>query len=418
MAKLTTWTVLTAMLLLPAWCVASGAENPPAKPNHCIECHSLLGGTSAEIVQKFQDDVHARNGLTCTDCHGGDAQQEDMDKAMDRKKGFRGAPKRTEIPELCGRCHADTQYMHNFNPKLRTDQLAQYWTSMHGKRLHAGDTRAAVCSDCHEAHGIQPVTSPLSSVYPQSVPETCGRCHADAAYMKTYGIPTNQLANYRASVHYQKLASGELAAPTCATCHGNHGATPPGVSSVERVCVTCHVFQQQLFDQSPHKAVWEAAKLSSCITCHSNHRIEHPSDAMIGTGEKGVCAGCHTPEDSGGQTAQKLRASLEDLDGLLRSTMDLLDHAERLGMLVTDARLTLAGAREKLIKARVGLHSLNVDVLQKTTSEGEKLARAAQQDGQGALAEYSYRRKGLALSIVIILLVVFSLSLLIRKYEL
>ena len=108
-------------------------------------------------------------------------------------------------------------------------------------------TTCSACVDCHSVHDILAVTDTRAPVYPTNVATTCARCHADAAYMKAYNIPTNQASLYEKSVHAHALAQGDTSAPTCSTCHGNHGATPPGVSSVENVCGTCHVMNQQLF---------------------------------------------------------------------------------------------------------------------------------------------------------------------------
>ena len=81
--------------------------------------------------------------------------------------------------------------------------------------------------------------------------KTCSRCHSDAEYMKPYGIPTDQFANYTTSVHHEALTvNGDLSAPTCTTCHGNHGAVPPGVDKVQNVCGTCHVFQAQMYKRA------------------------------------------------------------------------------------------------------------------------------------------------------------------------
>ncbi|MBI3670907.1 MAG: cytochrome c3 family protein [Acidobacteria bacterium] len=398
---------------------ALGAAAKDAKPvvNHCLECHAAFDGKLGDPARQFPDDIHATRGLTCADCHGGNPSQEDAEKAMDRKQGFRGVPKRSEIPQLCARCHSDGAFMRAYNPSLRTDQLTQYGTSVHGKRLRAGDTRVAVCSDCHSPHSIRPASSPLSTVHAPQIPMTCGRCHADPMRMKPYGIPTNQLDDYRGSVHYQTLTGGDLSAPTCATCHGNHGAAPPGVASIERVCGTCHVFQEQLFDQSPHKAPWQAAKIAACLTCHGNHRVEHTGDALLGTGGESLCLRCHAKDDAGGKTAQRIYADLTGLDSNLGDAAAVLDRAERAGMEVGEARLTLSNGREKLIKARVDVHTMIPARVEQNTEEGRKLALQAQQAGQQALAEYAYRRKGLALSLIAIAFVVGTLWLLIRSIE-
>ena len=132
--------------------------------------------------------------------------------------------------------------------------------------------------------------------------------------MSGYKIPTIQFAQYNKSVHHDALAvRGDLSAPTCTTCHGNHGATPPGVASVANVCSTCHVFQAQLFNSSPHKEAFAAAGLPACVTCHSNHAIVHPTDEFIGTGDKAVCTQCHTDGDAGFVAARKTKQQLIQL---------------------------------------------------------------------------------------------------------
>jgi predicted CXXCH cytochrome family protein len=383
----------------------------------CRACHILLDERLGNPAKQFTEDIHGQRGLTCADCHGGDPRTEDMEKSMSRAAGYRGVPKRSEIPQLCARCHSDGARMRAYNPSLRTDQLAQYRTSIHGQRLAAGDARVAVCSDCHGIHNIRPASSPISSVHPTKIPETCGRCHADAAYMKPYKISTDQLKEYHASVHFEKLKAGDSAAPNCATCHGNHGAAPPGVASVERVCGTCHLFQQQLFDQSPHKSPWEKQGIAACLTCHSNHAVLPTSDAQLGTGDQSLCITCHQEGDPGRKAAAEMYAALTALDASLQRSKAILDRAERVGMEVSEARVTLASGHEQLIKARVDVHAMDVKRVQATSDNGSKLAANAFAAGEQALAEYTFRRKGLALSLVVIAVVVLSLWLLIREIE-
>ncbi len=409
--------LLSSVLLLLAGATICAQEQPAQRPrptDSCVDCHRTLEDEPSKL---FLEDIHHLRGLSCAACHGGDPTAEDMPEAMNPARGFRGVPKRAQIPELCSHCHSDGAFMRAYNPSLRTDQLAQYRTSIHGQRLARGDTSVAVCTDCHSVHTIRPASSPVSTVHPLNLPQTCARCHADSALMAAYKIPTDQLAGYQASVHYQKLQAGDLAAPTCATCHGNHGAAPPGLASVERVCGTCHVFQQQLFDQSPHKAAWEGLGMATCITCHSNHRIEATRDALIGTDEQSLCVTCHVDGDPGWETAQNIHTALVTLDSSIQQARGILDRAERAGMEVGEARLTQAAAHEQLIKARVDVHAFNAPRVLETTQKGMELSRAARQAGEAALAEVAFRRKGLALSLIVIALVVLSLWLLIRELE-
>jgi len=402
---------ITAGLLLPG--VAHGQTK-----NSCLECHSVLTDNLGVTEEKFSQDIHAQKGLTCASCHGGDPTNDDPEVAMGKKAGFKGKVIRAQIPQLCGSCHSDPAVMRKYNPSLRTDQLSQYHTSIHGKRLATGDTKVAVCVDCHSVHDIRPPSDPRSTVNPVNVPATCSRCHSDAERMKEYKIPTNQFAEYKKSVHHEALTvRGDLSAPTCVTCHGKHGATPPGASSVAAVCSTCHVFQAQLFDASPHKAAFASAGLPGCVTCHSNHGIQHPTDALIGTDDKSVCGQCHTEGDPGFIAANSIRDHLAQLATAIDRSDQILSKAERSGMEVSQAKLDLVQTRDTLIKARVTIHSANVARVQQDIQPGMASAEKNYEAGKEALKERNYRRYGLGLSLIAIAIVLTGLKMYLKQIE-
>ncbi len=191
-----TLAIIASLLLLA---VAAGA----AEKNACLDCHSQMDAPLKVTPAEFANNIHAEKGLTCTSCHGGDATSDS--NAMSRTAGFRGHIDRRQVPELCGSCHSDGAKMRQYNPSLRTDQLAQYKTSVHGKQLAAGDQKVAVCTDCHTVHDIRPASDPRSSVHPLNVANTCKRCHADGQYMKDYKISHEQYAGYTASVHRKAM---------------------------------------------------------------------------------------------------------------------------------------------------------------------------------------------------------------------
>jgi len=391
------------------------ASSAPPKDT-CITCHAALGGDLAKPAVQFEVDVHHQAGLSCADCHGGDGNDETMN-AMSPNKGFRRVPKKNQTPDFCARCHSDAAYMHRFNPQLRVDQLSQYLTSVHGKRLKQGDNKVAACVDCHGVHNILPASDARSPVCPSNVAATCAHCHADAAYMKGYDIPTNQLALYEKSVHAQALAGGDTSAPTCSTCHGNHGATPPGVSSVANVCGTCHVMNEQLFDKSPHQAAFAKMGLPGCVQCHSNHEIVRPTDAWVGSGPQSVCTACHAPGDKGYIASQAMSADFTHLDSSLVRADEVLNVAERAGMEVSGAKVELADANEALVKARVNVHAFDEAAVRKLTDSGVEIAAKSYQAGVAALHERDFRRKGLGIALIAIVLAISGLYLKIRQTE-
>jgi hypothetical protein len=405
--------VSLAVFLMLASCLGYGQA-----VNSCLDCHSAQPGRLEVTPEKFSQDIHAQKGLTCVSCHGGDASSYDPDQSMSRKAGWKGKIDRRQIPQLCASCHSNPTYMKQYNPSLRTDQLDQYHTSMHGKRLAAGDTKVAVCTDCHSVHDLRPPSDPRSTVNPVNVAKTCSRCHSDAAYMKQYGIPTDQFANYSTSVHHDAMVvRGDLSAPTCTTCHGNHGAVPPGVDKVQNVCANCHAFQAQMYAKSTHNKAFEEKSLPGCVVCHSNHGIHMPSDAMLGTGPTGVCMRCHASGDHCDRDRVAILGNLTQLDGAIKDADAALRLAESAGMEVSEARLSQDQARDALTKARVTIHSFQTALVDQDVQAGMKIAAANLKAGKDAMVERNHRRIGLGICLIAIAMMLVGLWLYIRKLE-
>ncbi len=171
----------TSFILLATLILASRTYSQAQ--NTCLDCHGALDPPLQVTTEQFAADIHSQKGLTCADCHGGDPTKADPD-AMSKAAGFRGKIERSQIPQLCARCHSDAGFMRKYNPGLRTDQLSQYQTSVHGKLFAKGDRKVAVCIDCHGVHDLRPPSDTRSKVHPLNVAQTCARCHADASYMK------------------------------------------------------------------------------------------------------------------------------------------------------------------------------------------------------------------------------------------
>ena len=354
-------------------------------------------------------DVHSHKGMSCETCHGGL-----QNGARVKNETSGGHIRREQINQLCGSCHADAVRMKQFNPSLRTDQLAKYQTSVHGMKFAHGDSKVAVCTDCHGAHGIRPASDPLSLVHPLNVANTCKRCHADAAYMKAYGIKTDQFAEYSNSVHHQAMTErGDLSAPTCSTCHGSHGAVPPGVNAIANVCSTCHLMQAKFLDESPHKDVFA----DGCATCHGSHGIKHPTDEFIGMSAGTACANCHGTDDEGGKAATAIHQHLAQLESDVSNSRDVLNRAEHSGMDVTDAQLELKGASDALTKARVSLHTSKLSRVDEDLQMGITIAAKSRSVGEEAIAERRHRRRALWIPLSAILAVVLSLVVYIREME-
>jgi hypothetical protein len=395
------------------------AAGQPPENDTCAACHLETGDDRlATPVKEFAEDIHRAKGFGCVACHGGDARESGME-AMDPAKGYIGTPTRQQISQVCGRCHSDAQFMKQYNPALRVDQVAEYATSGHGRRLRErGDPKVATCVSCHPAHSIRPPSDPKASIHPLRVAETCGRCHADRQYMAGYKISSDQLEKYRASVHWKTLSEkGDLSAPSCNDCHGNHGAAPPGVSWVGNVCGQCHAVMAEVFAKSRHAKVFTEMGTPGCATCHDNHQVTEASDEMLGLGGQAACPACHAADDKGGKAAAEMRRLIDQLRTDHHRAHAILLRAEQSGMEVSQAQFDLNGASDALIKARAAVHGFAVDAVRQEAEAGLAVAAKAYGRGERALEELRFRRTGLGISLLIILALIAALVVKIRQIE-
>lgn len=390
-----------------------------AEQNTCRDCHLANEDEANQPAHLFQNDVHFQVGLTCASCHGGDPTSEDPDIAMSPARGFKGAPSVREIPKLCASCHSDESYMKQFNPNIQTDQYQQYLTSRHGKLWQTGDKKVATCISCHSVHDIRKVKDFNSPVFDANVPKTCATCHSNKEYMAPYGIPTDQYDEYVHSVHGKMLLEkGDRGAPACNDCHGNHGATPPGVNSISMVCGTCHVLNMELYQKSPKKAIFEDMGEPGCETCHGNHGIQKTSDAMLGVQEGAVCADCHQDEEEESfQKVKRMRQLIDDLREHIQETDSLLTRAEHAGMEVSDAQFEFRDVQNSLVKARGMIHAFDPDLLRGEVEVGLKKNEKVRKYAVSALGEIRYRRTGLLVALVFILLLIIGLYFKIKEVD-
>lgn len=410
-----------------------GEAAAPVEETACMMCHGaaevMVGDMARYLVTEkhLSDDIHWQKGIHCHDCHGGDETELDFRAAHAEEAGFRSVKAITSIPGFCGHCHSNAEYMSGFHPSPKTDQEASYLTSGHGKRLQeSGDEKVATCVSCHGNHGIRAINDPQSPVFPTRVAETCAKCHADAEAMagrQYHGRPIghDQLELWKKSKHANLLLDkGDLSAPTCNDCHGNHGAVAPQVGSVSSACGTCHVQVAQLFAETRMKHRFSETELPGCGTCHGYHEVRSPSDEMLGMGQGAVCAPCHENGQfgatlAGANAARQMRSSLEELKKQIAKASTDLDKAERLGMEIRAPRFQLRDANDALANARSLVHGFAIEPMKEVVDEGLAVTKEVKQKAEHALQEHTNRRIWLALSMIPIMLVVGLLLFYIRQ---
>jgi len=382
--------------------------------NTCFDCHTKLGGKQADIAAQWQRSSHAERNVACADCHGGNPAANTVDEAMSPKAGFIGVPAKSDVPALCASCHADVARMRQYN--LPTDQYAQYKESVHGMRLAKGDLNVATCFDCHGGHQVLKPNDPASTVYPANVPGLCASCHSNQTLMAAYNIPTDQLDLYRQSVHGRALLDNQdFRAPTCATCHGTHGAAPPGVNEVANVCGTCHAAAQDDYLKSPHAKIGAGAP--QCVACHGRHDVSQPSEALYQGSEPRHCNACHAPSSAPGQVARSLYDTITSAAQAYDQAEAAVQSARLVGMLVSPLEGQLREANTDLITARADQHTLDTATVQGQTDQTRKIANNVQQDAEAAVSESVFRRQAMLVAVAVIGVVVVALYLLKRELD-
>jgi hypothetical protein len=299
---------------------------------------------------------------------------------------------------------------------LPTDQYAKYRESVHGIRLAEGDPNVATCFDCHGGHQVLKANDPASTVYAVNVPGMCASCHANQELMAPYDIPTNQFGLYQQSVHgHALLDNQDFRAPNCATCHGTHGAAPPGFQEVANVCGSCHAATQDYYLESPHAKAGEDAP--KCVTCHGRYDVGKPSEALYLGSEPRHCGACHTPNSEPGGVAESLHEAITDAAAAYEQAEAAVQGAHEVGMLVAPLESRLREANTSLISARAAQHTLNISTVQERTEDARSIADEVKTSADAAVAESIFRRQAMVVAVAVIGLIIVALVLLKRELD-
>ena len=230
---------------------------------NCLNCHKNKN------VQSYKNSIHDKKDVKCQSCH---------DSGHNIKKIAK-----TEISNTCGKCHSSHQ--KDFN------------NSIHQTVFRSGNTKAPTCVDCHGAHQIIGAKINIES-------QSCLKCHLDESL-----FPGNEkgsakfVAEYKTSIHSSIQKNGNPAAG-CSDCHGNHTIQNPGdpnsslaKDKILESCNKCHSSEVSNYKTSAHgKAYANKNKdAPSCLSCHGEHGIKSvlKSDEFSKLNQTEMCLNCH-----------------------------------------------------------------------------------------------------------------------------
>ncbi len=384
--------------------------------NTCISCHEGLGGRSEQITSDWSESIHAQRGVGCVSCHGGDPTKADAEASMSPEAGYLGPLPKESIPGLCGSCHTRVDLMRPFD--LPTDQLDQYWQSQHGQALLEGDPNVATCFDCHDQHRVLKASDPSSQVYPANEPKMCADCHADEVLMTPYGIPTNQYELYQKSVHgIALLEEQDLRAPTCSTCHGTHGAAPPGFREVANVCGQCHTATEDYYLAGAHKSGMVGEAAPRCVTCHGRYDVMPATrDLFLGTEER-HCGSCHAPGSPIAAEVDAIYQALNEASEAFEEAEATVEQATEMRLIMAEQEEQLQQARTPLIEARALQHNVDLEQVRAKADESLEVSLQVENSAQEKLNELDTRRLAMIIVVVVVLVTVAALVLIKRELD-
>lgn len=252
----------------------------------CMKCHANIEQVHVKIVRGEIWEKEPHKIPVCVECHGPHKARRVLyeDSMNDR---------------YCMSCHGNRE-LTKINEDGSERSLYVDTREMQGS-VHK--EKRISCAKCHVniSHESNPVCKDTG-------PVDCSICHAD------------QSSLYNASVHGVMLAKYDPDAPTCTTCHGEHGILPKNDSTspiftrnVPALCAQCHRDGEKAanrykgeehaiikhYSESIHgKGLSESGLLVSatCTSCHTAHSILPTKNVHSSVNDKNIlatCAQCH-----------------------------------------------------------------------------------------------------------------------------
>jgi cytochrome b subunit of formate dehydrogenase len=242
----------------------------------CIDCHMALDG--------IDDFPHETNiaGVNCAECHS-DAFDEYMTGFREHlvTRGY------SDIPN-CTQCHGKHEISHKTDTRLvcgicHNDKRLAFEKSVH---FNDDSPDGLSCTSCHSAHDKTERGLMLAEDWRIDMVNQCEGCH------------DNQSANYLNSHHYNEVVSGNLNAPICIDCHGDHEIhkvddpqSPVHVDHLDKTCDRCHAGH----NASIHRKSDVDPRLMTCVACHTGHvtDMNRVESAIFKETVPETCDRCH-----------------------------------------------------------------------------------------------------------------------------
>jgi predicted CXXCH cytochrome family protein len=198
-------------------------------------------------------------------------------------------PAAQETEKYCLGCHGNP----SLSMTLPSGEELSLFVSQDQLDRSVHSNKGIECEACHNDISTYPhpeikynTARELSLNYYQ----TCEKCHS-TIYEKTQD-----------SMHAQAAAEGNLDAPVCTDCHGQHDTQAPDEprSLISDTCSECHAEIVDTYKQSIHGAALldeNNPDVPVCTDCHGVHNIQDPRTELFRVQSPELCAGCHADKE-------------------------------------------------------------------------------------------------------------------------
>jgi hypothetical protein len=346
----------------------------------CNDCHGNHGALPPGLESI---------AFVCGQCHGREAE---LFRASSKRQGFHDHNDFLAAVDGggCGSCHADDQPRAPFPP--------------------AAPAPFSECTTCHGNHGIVRPTVAMLAPLPE-VP--CAFCHESGA------LATGPLDEpVRVQRHYAETRDALLAA---AAAQGIEGDARFDWLVDQALTLPTHTVGPEggRRTRPEFERLFEKFRIGKTYSTY-----EDPVSGEAVRVPVARCSDCHgaTPDLAeaplGLTAAATFLARMQELTRLTARAERMLLAARRGGVEVRDPARDIDHAVDAQIELEVLVHAFSVaedGAFEEKYRQGEEHAQAAVAGAHGALTELSYRRRGLAVSLVLIGLVLVALALKIRQ---
>jgi hypothetical protein len=167
-----------------------------------------------------------------------------------------------------------------------------------------------------------------------------------------------------------------------------HGAAPPDVGDIDKVCGRCHTAERRWFLAGPHAKGMMSVKLGECSSCHHSHDVAAARPERLGTS----CADCHDKAGKEAAIGRKLDTDYRGAADEITKAEAMIVRAEDVPLRTDDYRARMEEARTYLREALTSGHAVQPEALASYALRARTVGQEVQHEIHGKLGNLRTER--------------------------